>query len=106
MRELMTAFGMPVVIDVGFAAAPADLAWLREGAVGAAVERRADQWQVTLPRGASVAAADAVIHDIIERTIAGGGRLRKIGVAEPALDELFARYVLDRRPGGKERAVA
>jgi ABC-2 type transport system ATP-binding protein len=99
MRELMTAFGWPVVIDVWFAAAPADVGFLHDGVPGSAVERRPDQWQVTLEAGADTAAADAAIHRIVERTLAGGGRLRKIGVAEPALDELFARYVLDRRGG-------
>jgi ABC-2 type transport system ATP-binding protein len=101
MRELMTAFGWPVVIDVWFANAPADLGFLRDGAIGAAVERRADQWQVTLREGADGAAADAAIHALVEGTLAGGGRLRKIGVAEPALDELFARYVLERRGGAR-----
>jgi ABC-2 type transport system ATP-binding protein len=97
MRELMTAFGLPVIIDVWFAAAPADVGFLRDGAVGAAVERREGQWQVTLPAGASEAVTDAAIHALVEQTLAGGGRLRKIGVAEPALDELFGRYVLRQR---------
>ena len=105
MRELMTAFGMPVVVEVCFAAAPADVGFLRDGALGAAVARKGDRWELTLPAGADVEAADAAIHTIVERTLAGGGRIRKIGVAEPALDELFARYVLDRRPGARAAAA-
>ncbi len=100
MRELMTTFGWPVVIDVWFATAPADVAVVL-GDAGEAAERRDGQWQVTLGDGVDGDAVDAAIHRIVERTLAGGGRLRKIGVAEPALDELFARYVLARRPGAE-----
>jgi ABC-2 type transport system ATP-binding protein len=97
MRELMSTFGWPVVIDVWFAEPPREVGFLSE--VGTAAERRSGQWQVTLGERISTAVTDAAIHTIVERTLAGGGRLRKIGVAEPALDELFARYVLERRPG-------
>jgi ABC-2 type transport system ATP-binding protein len=89
MRELLTAFGTPIELEVWFATTPADPGFL--AAHGPADERRAGQWRIVLPAGAD---ADAIIHDVIERTLAAGGRLRKIGVAEPALDDLFARYIL------------
>jgi ABC-2 type transport system ATP-binding protein len=37
---------------------------------------------------------DAIIHAIIERTLATNGRIRKIGIVEPDLDDLFAEYIL------------
>ncbi|HVK78847.1 MAG TPA: ABC transporter ATP-binding protein [Kofleriaceae bacterium] len=92
MRELMTAFDTPIEVDVWFSQAPADLAYLHDPAFGTAALRKPGEWRITLPRGADV---DAIIHALVERTLAGGGRLRKIGVAEPALDELFARYILE-----------
>ncbi len=94
MRELMKAFGLPVEIELDLVTPPADLGFLRAPALGTAEERKPGQWRLTLPVGTD---ADEVIHHLVERTLAGGGRLRKVGVAEPALDELFARYILTAR---------
>ncbi len=94
IRELMTTFGLPVEIDVWFSQRPADLGFLAAPAGSTTSQRKPDQWRVVLPTGAD---PDEIIHMMVERTVAGGGRLRKIGVAEPALDDLFARYVLGAR---------
>ncbi len=95
IRDLTKSFGLPTEVDVWFSAAPADTGFLRASTntdVAADDERKPNEWRLTLAAGAN---ADAVIHALVERTLAGGGRLRKIGVAEPALDDLFARYILE-----------
>jgi ABC-2 type transport system ATP-binding protein len=87
IRDLTKAYGA-LEIEVDFAAAPQSTAFLGEH--GEAQERKPNQWRVTLPEGAD---SDAAIHAMIERTLAGGGRLRKIGVAEPDLDDVFEHYI-------------
>ena len=49
---------------------------------------------VTVPDGGD---ADALIHSMIERTLAAGGKIRQHRHAEPDLDDLFAQYI--SRPG-------
>jgi ABC-2 type transport system ATP-binding protein len=87
LRELMTAFGLPLVIDVEFAQVPSQVPYL---GLGEASQHKHDRWKITLPDGADV---DAAVHTIIERTLASQGRIRAIGLAEPDLDDLFARYI-------------
>ncbi len=96
IRDLTSAFGLPTEIDVWFSTAPADTGFLSDPGLGVADQPKPDQWRLVLTAGAD---ADAIIHTIVERTLAGGGRLRKIGVAEPALDDLFARYILESNRG-------
>lgn len=88
LRDLMVAFGEPLEIELAWSAAPADAGFLAE--LGAAREYRPDVWRVVLPAGAD---PDAAVHTAIERTLAAGGRLRRIGLVEPELDELFASYL-------------
>jgi ABC-type multidrug transport system ATPase subunit len=88
LRDLLTAFGLPIEVEVEFARPPAATAFLAE--LGTAHERKPAQWRVIVPDGGD---SDALVHAIVERTLAGGGRLRKIGVVEPELDELFAQYI-------------
>jgi len=91
IRELMTAFGLPHAIDVELARLPEPVPFLElVGDVGGASPHKRDQWRIVLPDGADV---DRAIHAIIERTLAGGGRIRAIGLAEPDLDELFGNYI-------------
>jgi len=97
IRELMTTFGLPIEIDLVFAKVPTDLGFIRSGGFVAIEERRPDGWRFRLPTGATPDDADRAIHALVEHTLAGGGRLRKIGIVEPALDELFARYILGAR---------
>jgi hypothetical protein len=47
-------------------------------------------WRIVLPAGAD---PDAAVHAAVEGTLAAGGRLRRIGLTEPDLDELFASYL-------------
>jgi hypothetical protein len=89
---------LPLELDVWFAAPPHRTAYLAQE--GAAVEKSPGVWRVTLAKGIDADAADAIIHRIVEQTLAGAGRLRKIGVAEPALDDLFAHYINESDRGG------
>jgi ABC-2 type transport system ATP-binding protein len=88
LRELMLGFGMPLDIELELAVAPADPSFIAQ--LGAATEHKPHAWRIRVPDGAD---ADALIHTAIERTLAGGGKIRKIGVAEPDLDDLFSAYI-------------
>jgi len=87
IRELMPAFGLPTEIEVALAKAPEVLPF--EG-LGTAHPRKPNEWRLVVADDADV---DAIVHTIIERTLAGGGRIRAIGLAEPDLDDLFAQYI-------------
>ena len=87
LRQLMTAFGLPLEIDLELAVVPEPLPFLDLGTVTA---RKRGTWRVLLADGTDV---DATIHTIIERTLAAGGRIRAIGLAEPDLDDLFERFI-------------
>jgi ABC-2 type transport system ATP-binding protein len=104
--DLLATFGLPIEIAVDFATPPSDLAFMHEA--GKARELKNDQWRIEVaPARADHDApapdvdTDAIIHTLIEKTLAGGGKLRKIGLAEPELDELFAQYLV--RAGRKKR---
>ena len=88
----MVAFGEPLEIELAWSAPPAEAGFLAE--FGAAREHRPGVWRVVLPDGAD---PDAAVHTAIERTLAAGGRLRRIGLVEPELDELFASYLARSR---------
>ncbi|GEM_PF-29263 len=88
IRELVGGFGLPTDIDVSFATAPSSTAFLAD--LGTASERKPDEWRIRLADGVD---PDSVVHTIIERTLASGGRIRKVGVAEPNLDDVFAQYI-------------
>lgn len=88
IRELVTDFGLPLELEIDLATPPADTSYLAE--LGTATERRPGEWRIVLAKGT---APDPVIHTAIERTLAGGGKIRKIGLVEPNLDELFAQYI-------------
>jgi ABC-2 type transport system ATP-binding protein len=88
LRDLVVDFGLPRELELEFATAPADTRWL--GELGAATETTAGAWRIRL---ADTAEPDAVVHTAIERTLAGGGRIRKIGPHEPDLDDLFTAYL-------------
>ena len=93
IRDLLSAFGAPVEIDVAFAVEPAELGYLHDPSYASVTARRPGEWRIRL---ADPDRLDEVVHAIIERTLAAGGRLRAIGPAQPILDDLFARY-LQRR---------
>jgi ABC-2 type transport system ATP-binding protein len=88
IRELVTGFGLPTDIAVSFAKRPSSIDFL--AALGTASERKPDEWRIRLAEGTD---PDAVVHTIIERTFAADGRIRKVGIAEPNLDDLFAQYI-------------
>jgi ABC-2 type transport system ATP-binding protein len=89
LSQLVVDFGLPREIGVAFSTPPASTAFLAE--LGEPVERKPNEWRVRI---ADSADADALIHTAVERTLAGGGRLRQIGLVQPNLDDLFAQYVL------------
>jgi len=91
IRDLTRMFDLPTEIDVDFSSPPGDTSFL--AAAGKAVERKPGEWRVTLAGKPAPDAVDEVIHALVERTLAGGGRLRKIAVTEPGLDDLFAHYI-------------
>jgi ABC-2 type transport system ATP-binding protein len=93
IRDLMTAFGLPAELEVELAVASDPLPF--DPAFGELRPQKPNQWRVVLPAAADV---DAIVHAIIERTLAGGGKLRRIGLAEPDLDDLFAQYVNRSKP--------
>jgi len=88
IRELVTNMGLPLEIEIDLAAPPASASFYDE--LGKATELRPGEWRVRLPDGTD---PDPVIHALIERTLAGGGKIRKIGLVEPNLDDLFATYI-------------
>ncbi|MGE3460163.1 MAG: ABC transporter ATP-binding protein, partial [Kofleriaceae bacterium] len=88
IRELVTGFGLPTDIEVAFATRPSSTAFLAD--LGTATERKPDDWRIRLADGVD---ADHVVHTIIELTLAAGGRIRKVGVAEPDLDDVFEQYI-------------
>ncbi len=87
LRELMVGFGLPLEIEVELAASPADTTYL-------GTELAPGTWRLPVPDGGD---ADALVHDTITRTLAAGGRIRKIGLAEPDPDELFSQYIARNR---------
>jgi ABC-2 type transport system ATP-binding protein len=89
LSQLVVDFGLPRELGVTFSTPPASAAFLAE--LGETVERKPNEWRVRIPDSAD---ADALIHTAVERTLAGGGRLRQIGLVQPNLDDLFAQYVL------------
>jgi ABC-2 type transport system ATP-binding protein len=87
IRDLMTAFGLPTEIEVEYSVAPESLPF--EGKA-----RKPNEWRVLLKEGEDL---DAVVHDIVQRSLAAGGKLRRIGMVEPDLDDLFAQYINMKR---------
>jgi ABC-2 type transport system ATP-binding protein len=83
IRDLMTAFGLPTEIEVEYSVAPDPLPF--EGK-----PRKPGEWRVVLNTGEDL---DARVHDIVQRSIGAGGKLRRIGMVEPDLDDLFAQYI-------------
>jgi hypothetical protein len=86
----VAGFGPPLEIEVELATVPADIAYLAERGQ----ERKRGYWRVRVPDGTD---PDALVHELIEKTLAAGGRIRKIGVAEPDPDELFSEYIARHR---------
>ncbi len=89
IRELLTVFGLPIEIEVEYSVVPPDTAFLVAAAVGAEV-RRPGVWRVKVEAGRD---PDEIVNQLIEQSLAVGGRIRRIGEVEPDLDDLFARYI-------------
>src|SRR5262249_52928869 len=88
LRDLMVAFGEPLEIELAWSAALVDPGFF--AVLGPAREHRLGVWRVVLSAGAD---PDGAVHAAIERMLAAGGRLRRIGLVEPELDDLFASYL-------------
>ena len=89
VRELLTAFGLPIEVEVEYSVVPADVTFLTAAPLHATPEGNAT-WRLRIEVGGDL---DGTIHAIVERSLASGGRLRRIGPVEPDLDDLFARYL-------------
>ena len=83
IRDLMTSFGLPTEIEVEYSVAPAKLPF--EG-----TPKKPNEWRIVVKDGEDL---DAVIHDVVRNSLEAGGKLRRIGVVEPDLDDLFAQYI-------------
>jgi ABC-2 type transport system ATP-binding protein len=88
IRELTRAFGLPLEIEIDFVTPPSATDFLGEH--GEARQGKPNQWRIRLAKDAD---SDAAIGAVVERTLATGGKLRKIGLAEPDLDRLFGEYL-------------
>ncbi|HEY4057238.1 MAG TPA: ABC transporter ATP-binding protein [Kofleriaceae bacterium] len=101
--ELVRSFGLPLEIDVEFAALPTSTAFLAE--LGEAMQRSPQHWRIRLANDVKAPdGTDALVHRAVEKTLAGGGRIRRIGVVEPNLDDLFAQYINAKQPTAKKVA--
>jgi ABC-2 type transport system ATP-binding protein len=90
IRELAASFGLPIEIDVHYALAPDPIPFIADPSLGTAVAGKPNQWRVVVPEAGD---PNAIIHTIIEKSLAAGGRISRIGVTEPELDDLFAQYI-------------
>jgi len=82
---------LPVNVAIQFSTAPADVGFLNaHPAVETATDSPSGAHTLRLTDGADV---DAVIHSLVEKTLAGGGRLRRVGIVDPDLDALYAQYI-------------
>jgi ABC-2 type transport system ATP-binding protein len=90
LRDLANSFGLPVEIDVHYVVAPEPIPFIADASLGTAIAGKPNQWRVVVPEGGD---ANAIIHTIIERSLAAGGRITRIGITEPELDDLFAQYI-------------
>lgn len=83
-------FGVPNDIQLEFAQAPADTAFLRaHPGVLQVGHKGGDRYHLQLSKDAPF---DAIVHQLISDTLAQGGRIRLIGNITPSLDELYVRY--------------
>jgi len=83
IRDLMTSFGLPTEIEVEYSVAPTKLPF--EG-----TPKKPNEWRIVVKDGEDM---DTVIHDIVRNSLEAGGKLRRIGLVEPDLDDLFAQYI-------------
>ena len=96
IRDLTAAFGLPTEIEVEYSVAPSALPFT-------GTPRKPNEWRVVLADGEDL---DAVIHGIVEKSLAAGGKLRRIGLVEPDLDDLFAQYINNARGLGQTASPA
>jgi ABC-2 type transport system ATP-binding protein len=90
IRDLAMSFGLPTELEVDYVIAPDPIPFIADAALGTAIAGKPNQWRIVVPTDGD---PDAIIHTIIERSLAAGGRIRKIGVAEPNLDLVFEQYI-------------
>jgi ABC-2 type transport system ATP-binding protein len=89
VRDLLAQFGLPTEIGVELSYAQ-DQPPLDFDKFGKVTPRKKLEWRIAL---AADADTDATIHAIVEYVLATGGRIRRIGLVEPDLDDLFAQYI-------------
>ena len=95
--ELKAQFGAPAIVAVRFAKPPDDLEFTEPGPLFEHREHRRGTWHLRLRDPDEL---DDATQFVIERTLAGGGRIRSIAPFEPNLDDLYVRYI-DRHGEGQ-----
>ncbi len=98
IRDLVVGFGFPLEVGLELATVPDDVSYLDR--LGEVTRRSSTEWRIRLPDGATGADADAAVHAVIEHTLAASGRVRKVGVVEPDLDDVFAAYLEKEKTRG------
>ena len=88
IRSLISGMGLPHEIEVELASPPAATEYL--AAIGTVLQHGPATWRIRLAQDAD---PDPAIHAVIEQTLAAGGRIRKIGLVEPNLDDVFTQYI-------------
>jgi ABC-2 type transport system ATP-binding protein len=83
IRDLMTAFGLPTEVEVEYSVPPGDLPFR-------GTPHKPNEWRITVKDDEDL---DTVVHGIISASLAAGGKIRRIGLVEPDLDDLFAQYI-------------
>lgn len=82
---------LPVDIEIEFSVVPTFSVPLEEHQAVESVGKTTEQSAVyRIVDGADV---DDVLHSFVERTLAAGGRIRRLGVVHPDLDGLYAEYI-------------
>lgn len=105
IEELKEHVGLGRQVLLEFAAAPEDLALLEgipgvthvHGDAGALGVGASGIFRLYLDKAANV---DAVVHQAISGTMAGGGRIRRIHEYVPTLDEIYRMYIDTPMEGG------
>jgi ABC-2 type transport system ATP-binding protein len=95
MEELMAHFDIGKEIVVDYSAAPSEVDWLQTlPEVLEAEQRSFTVWGLKLSRKADI---DGLVHQVIVRSLDLGGHIRRIGEAQPSLDELYRRFIQPRK---------
>ncbi len=84
---------LPVDVALEFSAPPTDSDYIEQHAgVDSVTVGDSGAHTARLVEGADT---DEVIHHLVEQTLARQGRIRRVGIVDPDLDSLYAKYISD-----------